>query len=77
MSAELGRTFPAYPHYGGRHADVIPHVTVAESYDSSLLDRIASDLAPVLPVTETVDEVWLMSHELTDGWRRVRRFGLD
>ncbi len=77
MTAELVRSFPAYPPYGGRHADVIPHVTVAESNDPSLLDRIASDLAPALPVTETVDEVWLMSHEFSCGWRLVRRFGLD
>jgi hypothetical protein len=46
----LTAEFPDYPPYEGIHDDVVPHVTVAESQDRELLDRIRSELEPRLPI---------------------------
>jgi 2'-5' RNA ligase len=46
----LTAEFPDYPPYDGIHDEVVPHVTVAESQDRELLDRIRSELEPRLPI---------------------------
>ena len=55
---------PETPPYGGRHADVIPHLSVAQVEDRPQLDAIAEHFAPaataMLPIRAMAAEVALM-----------------
>lgn len=71
--------FPDTPPYGGRFADVIPHLTVAEVADAALLESIAAEFAgPAkagLPIRFAASEVTLMENS-TGRWEVRERFGL-
>jgi hypothetical protein len=72
--AELTETlmveFPDYPPYGGAHDEVIPHATVAISDDRRLLDRIAHDLEPKLPIACRATSALLVERGPDLRWRR-------
>src|SRR5262249_12710926 len=42
MSKAIWQRFPETPPYGGRFADVVPHLTIAQLDDEERLDRIAA-----------------------------------
>lgn len=65
----LRRRFPEYPPYGGELEDVVPHLTVAESDDESLLARIEAELVPRLPIAGRVSEAVLMAEGDGGRWR--------
>lgn len=74
LMAKLFAAFPEHPPYDDRHADAIPHLTVAEISEDRLVQiesSIRSDLAPSLPVTIDVNEVAVLE-EGQDGMFRVR-----
>ena len=55
---------------------MIPHLTVAESEDASLLDSIASEIEPRLPIRQRVGALSLFV-ECEDGrWREHSRLPL-
>lgn len=62
--------FPDYPPYGGAHDEVIPHATVAVSDDRPLLDRIAHDLEPKLPIACRASSALLVERGPDLCWRR-------
>jgi 2'-5' RNA ligase len=68
--------WPEHPPYEAVHDTVIPHLTVAESEDAGLLDSIASEVEPQLPVRLRVEAASLfMKHD--DGrWREHSRMPL-
>ena len=64
----LTAAYPAYPPYEGAHETVVPHLTVAEG-DDAVLDRIARELEPSLPIAASASAATLLV-EGDDGiWR--------
>ncbi len=69
--------FPSCPPYGGRYADVVPHLTVG--HRGSLSERRAAGEAVrrYLPITGRAAEVALMTGPETGGpWATVTTFPL-
>lgn len=75
----LGRQFPEAPPYEGKHAEVIPHLTVADVGDAAQLAQIEADFEPeareCLPIRSTVTEIVLMDNE-PGRWEIRHRFAL-
>lgn len=59
--------YPQTPPYGGKHSDIQPHLTVAQSADQQRLSRITEDFGhrfeKSLPIRATANEVALMDNE--------------
>jgi 2'-5' RNA ligase len=74
LTMAIWRQFPEMPPYGGRHPDVVPHLTVAQLDDARRLDHVAREFLGAcqghLPVLATVAEVALMDN--ASGRWRVR-----
>jgi 2'-5' RNA ligase len=64
LTLSIWQRWPETPPYGGRHADVIPHLCVAQVADLQQLDTLARRFAPqaaaVLPICAMAAEVALM-----------------
>jgi 2'-5' RNA ligase len=73
MTSALVRSFPEHPPYGGAHATVVPHLTVATRLERDHLAAIEAEVAQALPITARPGEAWLMEHG-GDGWRLRGRF---
>ncbi len=69
--------FPSYQPYGGRHAEVKPHLTVAQAAEEQL-DRAESELRAILPkvgVSSRCSELALLENS-SGRWRQIGRFTL-
>jgi hypothetical protein len=71
--------FPEYPPYGGQFPEIVPHLTIAQSEDSALLDNIAEELIvkmkEELPISKKVTEASLF--EKTNSlWNRTEIYPL-
>jgi 2'-5' RNA ligase len=62
--------------YGGLHSHVIPHLTVARHADRAVLAHVAQQLAPSLPISTRVQEVWLMEESAEGVWAHTATFPL-
>lgn len=66
MTEAIWERYPETPPYGGKFANVIPHLTVAQLDDEWRLDRVADDFARAsrgtLPIHATATEVALMDN---------------
>ncbi len=74
LTVAITERFPTYLPYGGAHADLIPHLTVAQSPDAP-----AAELAEIerhLPIPCVARETWLMVEDDEDHWRTRSRFVL-
>lgn len=60
MVKALVAQFPEHPAFGGAHATIIPHVTIAASADPAVLDRISADVESALPIRARAVEAWIM-----------------
>ena len=67
--------WPEVPPYGGRFAEVVPHLTVAHGQEQGVFDEIEADLTGHLPVTAHVASVQLL---VCDGecWHEQAAFPL-
>jgi 2'-5' RNA ligase len=65
--------WPDQPPYGGQYETIVPHLTVAESGDSALLDRIAADVEPQLPVETHVREASVFVEDHDGRWHEHGR----
>lgn len=74
LSTAITERFPSYLPYGGAHADVIPHLTVAQSADAPA-DELA-DIERHLPIRCVARETWLMVEDDDHRWRTHARFAL-
>jgi 2'-5' RNA ligase len=54
------RAFPSCPPYGGRHAEVIPHLTIGRAGGPQALGAAAESVRPRLPIEAIATEVILM-----------------
>jgi 2'-5' RNA ligase len=68
--------WPEHPPYEGEHETVIPHLTVAESEDERLVERIRADVEPQLPIKLRVREAQLYVEDAEGRWHERRRFPL-
>lgn len=74
----LASRFPSYPPYGGRHADVRPHLTVAQAAEGQL-DLAENELRAILPaegVFSRCSELVLMENS-SGEWRQMCKFALE
>jgi 2'-5' RNA ligase len=76
LTEAIAAKWPEHPPYEGEHETVIPHLTVAESNDGSLLDEIAAGLVPHLPIELHVREAQLYAEGDDGRWSERRRFPL-
>ena len=71
--------FPETPPYGGRFADVVPHLTVAHGADAARLARIRSEFEAAartaLPIVANIRDVALLEKR-GNRWHERRRFAL-
>ena len=73
----LHARFPHWPPYGGIHADVVPHATLAEDLDAeSVYPEIERRVAPYLPRRCQARDVVLLEEFEPDRWRERERFPL-
>lgn len=79
LIALVAERFPESPPYGGLHSEVIPHLSVAESEDDSVLaaveTELAPSLAPLFPITCRADDIWLIDNA-NGRWQHRLRFPL-
>ena len=70
LTSAIYERYPESPPYGGKFADVIPHLTVAYVRNEHDLDEIAEDFAlasrGMLPITASAVDVMLMDNESGD-----------
>ena len=72
---ELFALFPRWPPYGGEHADVIPHATLAEEVDAAdIYPEIERRLSGHLPAHYKVQEATLLEEVAPDRWCERERF---
>jgi len=79
LTAAVWRAFPQHPPYRGAHADVIPHLTVADSSPAQLAEMRAAERAVqrALPVFSRVERVLLVAGADTPrSWRVQQEFTL-
>jgi 2'-5' RNA ligase len=76
LTAAIAAEWPEHPPYEGAFDTVIPHLTVAESDDSGLLDRIAAEVEPRLPIGSSVREASLFVEGDDGRWRQHSRLPL-
>jgi len=76
LTEAVTAAWPEHPPYEGAHDVVIPHLTVAESADASLLDAIASEVEPRLPIRQRVGAASLFVEGDDGRWREHRRLPL-
>jgi hypothetical protein len=76
LTEAIAAEWPEHPPYEGAHDTVVPHLTVAESEDQALLDRIAAELEPQLPLEKRVREASLFVEDENGRWSEHRRLPL-
>lgn len=74
LTAELGVLFPEHQPYGGRFADVVPHVTLDAVGPGGNLESVRDSLAGLLPARCRADEIQLQWWQAGDchvqhSWR--------
>jgi hypothetical protein len=62
ITEALVRAFPVYEPYGGVFDEIVPHLTVAVSRDTALLDRIEHEVAAKLPIAGRADAASIVQH---------------
>jgi len=61
--------------YGGRFAEVVPHLTVADTAEGPPAS-LGSELAAGLPIAAVATEVWLMEEARDGTWSTRAAFPL-
>jgi 2'-5' RNA ligase len=75
LTRALVAAFPAYPPYGGRYEEIVPHLTVATA-DAETLAPVAAAVSASLPLAAPVVEAWLMQCNARARWHLRRRLAL-
>lgn len=76
LTTRIWALYPHRPPYGGAFRDVIPHLTVAQLADHSVLDTVEAAVSPGLPIAAHAAEVWLMLQGDDSRWQAGHRFPL-
>jgi 2'-5' RNA ligase len=72
--AVAGR-WPEAPPYAGQFADVVPHLTIAQSQEPQVFDLIESDVRRRLPVAARIASVQLIGYS-GRYWNEIQSFSL-
>lgn len=75
LTEAIADRWPEAPPYGGRFAEIVPHLTIAQGQADAVLEEIEADLVGRLPFTSRVSSVELMVHDGTT-WRERASFAL-
>ncbi|HLC03930.1 MAG TPA: 2'-5' RNA ligase family protein [Anaerolineales bacterium] len=71
--------YPQSPPYGGMFAEVVPHLSLAQSENAAELELVLRAFAPGsdgrLPIEAAADEVWLMDNR-NERWEKRLAFRL-
>jgi 2'-5' RNA ligase len=76
LASALAEEFPEYPLYEGIHDEVVPHVTVADSGDDDLHERIRARIQPRLPIECRAVEAMLVERGADLQWHPSTSFAL-
>jgi 2'-5' RNA ligase len=76
LTASIVALFPDYQPYEGVHADVIPHLTVAEG-GVELQDRVEAAVSGHLPIRARADDIALLVENDEGRWHEAHRFPLS
>lgn len=72
----LTARFPQAPPYGGKHKDVIPHLTLAMSDEPAVVEEVEASLRQALPLASLASDVWLYVEDGDCTWHARDRFTL-
>ncbi|MFE1232346.1 2'-5' RNA ligase family protein [Streptomyces sp. NPDC058745] len=75
LTEAIADRWPEAPPYGGRFAEIVPHLTIAQGQEGAVLEEIEADLAGGLPFTSHVSSVELIVHDGTK-WQVRASFAL-
>ncbi len=79
LTLAVWAAFPECPPYEGKHADIVPHLTVGWSTDGQVLESMTLEFAAVarrcLPITARASEVTLMDNR-HGPWTIAQTFAL-
>jgi 2'-5' RNA ligase len=75
LTEALSGRFGLLP-YGGIHDEIVPHLTVAQHTDQTVLAEIGASVTQHLPIETEVREVWLMEEAADGKWGRTATFAL-
>jgi 2'-5' RNA ligase len=70
------KTWPDCKPYGGAHADIVPHLTVADRVDAETLSAVEDSLRGQLPIPCVAREVWLLTSNQKGIWSKKAGFPL-
>ncbi|WP_234439929.1 2'-5' RNA ligase family protein [Streptomyces bicolor] len=76
LTEAIADRWPEAPPYGGRFAEIVPHLTIAQGQGDAVLEEIETDLAGRPPFTSHVSSVELMVHDGTK-WQEGASFALE
>lgn len=74
LTAALVAAFPAYPPYEGQFDAVVPHLTLGDTGTPAELQAVAAQAEALVPHTEPIDRIWLMTGELGSPWSLHREW---
>lgn len=79
ITLAIWKEFPETPPYGGRHPDIVPHLSVARTADDRQLDQIAEEFSvaarDALPIQARADSVALLD-TISGRWQTRTTFAL-
>jgi hypothetical protein len=79
MIQAVASHFPGSPPYGGIFAEVVPHLSLAQSENEAELELVLREFAPgskgKLPIAASAGEVWLMDNQ-SGRWEKRLAFRL-
>ena len=74
MIRALIHRWPQCVPYGGAHAEIVPHLTVADGVDAATMDAVEVVLRRQLPIRCVAGEIWLMTSDEGGVWSRAADF---
>jgi 2'-5' RNA ligase len=70
----LTARFPDTPPYGGAYAEIVPHLTVAQSKDTATLTAVATALADFTPIEAGASQATLLAQGVDGIWRTLDQY---
>ena len=75
LTRAIWGTWPHRAPYEGRFAEPVPHLTVADGVADSILDEVCLELAPLVPISFTVEALTVLGFDGT-RWTQLQRLRL-
>ena len=75
LTDAVAEAWPDHPPYGGAFEEVVHHLTIADGAPEEVLESIARDVAPSLPLVQRIDSVTLAMRR-SGTWSVFERYPL-